>query len=1043
MAFLNETTSERVNIEIIATKLDMYHDVIIGIPTIKEYDMLSMFASRFRITKCSLAREFRPLGHQISSSDLLPSTIATLYQTNTKRHTELLTIEPENDEIEKYSHEAPWDIDKQDIIDAKSLMPKIEGSQELKLSLNQLCTEFKEIFSLEVQPEPADVPPFHIRVDETKWKVSANRTPHRPQTMAKQYETAAQIEKMLKLNIIKKSQSAEHSQVLLTPKPNGKWRFCIDFRNLNNCSESMGWPIPNIEQMMRRIGTCKPKVFGVMDLTSGYHQAPLSESSQVFTAFITFMGVFEWLRVPMGPKGAPSYFQQIMATVVLAGLIYHILEIYLDDIIVHGNSEEEFLNRLRLVFERLRKHRITLNPTKCIFGAPRIEYTGHVLDEKGISFSKKKLDMVINFKKPENQKELKSFLGLVTYFHSHIRNHSMIVRPLHEMVRDYKPRNKLQWNSGTTAAFLKIQEAINNCPTLYYIDDFSPIFLHTDASDYGIGAYLFQLKEGIEYPIAFISKAFKKEQLRWGVPDKEAYVIFYAFNKLEYLIRDVHFTLRTDHKNLTYINLENTGKVKRWKLAIQEFDFDIEHIPGHLNVVADAFSRLIPIDEFPASEHLCILDEFKIPKDKYKLIAGVHNSLTGHHGVERTCDKLEKQGHKWIYMKEHVKRFIKKNCPCCQKMSYIKIPIHTHPFTTASYSIMERVNVDTIGPFPEDEYKNKYIIVFICCFSRFIELYAVKDLTAKSAAIALLQWTGRYGCPAQLLSDNGSQYVNELIKEFLHIIGTEHVLTLAYSKEENAIVERANKEVGRHLKAILFHKNVISNWSIFLPLVQRIFNAEVKESLGVSPAQILFGNAITLDRGIFLPHTMTDLQPQMSLSEWTSKMLHSQEELIRIAYETQTNKDRLHMTSVNEENTYFLPNTYVLVKYENRPPSKLHTNWKGPMRVVNSVGSKYTVHNMVTDELENHHVSQLKQFEFDPEMTDPQLVANKDQQLFDVESILEMRGDPNKSKKQLFFLVRWKGLTSVDDSWLPWKELRNNSILHAFLIDNKLKRLVP
>ena len=357
---------------------------------------------------------------------------------------------------------------------------------------------------------------------------------------------------------------------------------------------------------------------------------------------------------------------------------------------------------------------------------------------------------------------------------------------------------------------------------------------------------------------------------------------------------------------------------------------------------------------------------------------------------------------------------------------------------------MERVNVDTIGPFPEDEYKNKYIIVFIDCFSRFTELYAVKDLTAKSAAIALLQWTGRYGCPAQLLSDNGSQFVNELITEFLHIIGTEHVLTLAYSKEENAIVERANKEVGRHLRALLFHKNVISNWSIFLPLVQRIFNAEVKESLGVSPAQILFGNAITLDRGIFLPHTMTDMQPQMPLSEWTSKMLQSQEELIRIAYETQINKDRSHMTSaVTGEKTIFLPNTYVLVKYENRPPTKLHTNWKGPMRVVNSVGSKYTVHNMITDELENHHVSQLKQFEYDPEMTDPRLVANKDQQLFDVDSILEMRGDPYKSKKQLFFLVRWKGLTSVDDTWLPWKELRNNSILHAFLIDNKLKSLVP
>jgi len=143
--------------------------------------------------------------------------------------------------------------------------------------------------------------------------------------------------------------------------------------------------------MMRRIGACKPMVFGVMDLTSGYYQASLIESSRIFTAFITFMGILEWLRVPFGPKGAPSYFQQTMATVAFAGQLYYILERYLADIIVHGQTEQKFLSRLRTVFERLRKHKITLNPTKCMFGAPKIDYTGDVLDENGISFSKKKL----------------------------------------------------------------------------------------------------------------------------------------------------------------------------------------------------------------------------------------------------------------------------------------------------------------------------------------------------------------------------------------------------------------------------------------------------------------------------------------------------------------------------------------------------------------------------------------------------------------------------------------------------------------------------
>ena len=126
------------------------------------------------------------------------------------------------------------------------------------------------------------------------------------------------------------------------------------------------------------------------------------------------------------------------------------------------------------------------------------------------------------------------------------------------------------------------------------MDDTLPVFMHTDASKYGIGAYLFQLdNEGNEKPIAFISKTLTDTQRRWHTPQKEAYAIFYAFKQLDYLIRGVKFTLRTDHKNLIYINDTMTEMVIRWKIAVQDYDFDIEHIPGVNNIVADGLSRLI------------------------------------------------------------------------------------------------------------------------------------------------------------------------------------------------------------------------------------------------------------------------------------------------------------------------------------------------------------------------------------------------------------------------------------------------------------------
>jgi hypothetical protein len=163
---------------------------------------------------------------------------------------------------------------------------------------------------------------------------------------------------MLKNNVIRKSQASTYSQILLTPKPNNKWRFCVDYRNFNATCKKQGWPIPNIKLMIQRIGQHVPrsKIFGKIDLTSGYHQAPLGESSRALTAFITIIGVFEWLRVPMGLGGAPSYFQQVMATVVLMGLLHICCELYIDDILIHAATETEFLHRTRQIFERFRKH---------------------------------------------------------------------------------------------------------------------------------------------------------------------------------------------------------------------------------------------------------------------------------------------------------------------------------------------------------------------------------------------------------------------------------------------------------------------------------------------------------------------------------------------------------------------------------------------------------------------------------------------------------------------------------------------------------------
>ena len=205
-------------------------------------------------------------------------------------------------------------------------------------------------------------------MDNLKWKVGKNRAPPRTQSAVKQTELFKTLQTLISQGIVAKSQSPHFSQILMVPKPDGKLRMCVDYRALNDCTADASWPIANIAEMLRRIGSQKPKIFSIMDLTQGYHQAPLTVATREYTAFITFSGAYQFTRLPFGPKSAPSYFQEIIATVVLTGLIYMICKMDIDDCTVFGDTNIEFVSRLESIFERFRKHNLYIKASKCFSG---------------------------------------------------------------------------------------------------------------------------------------------------------------------------------------------------------------------------------------------------------------------------------------------------------------------------------------------------------------------------------------------------------------------------------------------------------------------------------------------------------------------------------------------------------------------------------------------------------------------------------------------------------------------------------------------------
>ena len=823
----------------------------------------------------------------------------------------------------------------------------------------------------------------------------------------------------------------------------------------------------------------------------------------------------------MGLRNAAAHFQQCMAVEVLNGLVNVDCELYLDDVLVHARSEDQFLERLRKILDRFEKRGLVLSPSKCSFGMSEVEILGHTINSEGSHFSREKLDTVLEFKLPATGTQMQSFLGLCNYYRRHVKDIAQLEQPLRNIITRFPGTRQIPWINEQEAlkAFHQLREAVGSCPRLFFYDNRMPVYVHTDACNGGIGGYLFQLGEdGTEYPIGFLSKALHGAELKWSTFEQECYAIHQTIKKFSYLLRDVKFIIKTDHRNLLYLNNEASPKVLRWKWDIQQYNFDVLHIAGEHNVAADLFSRLCGInptdrgdinrqshvDSLSDSDFNAALEAAHAPilkgsagpsllalaatrrvgplrpwmknnrpldQEVHRLISQVHgwgrrhddgSSTTGchgHGGVERTLRLLKDSvlPSKWWYtMRKDVRQFINE-CPQCQFMEAAKLHINKstiHPFNMAVGAPMERINIDTIGPFPEDDQGNKHICVLIDVFSRFVELYPIPDLTAVTAARKIVEFVGRYGHPSQVLTDNGKQYVNDLSNELYDLMLVDHLTVMPYSHEENSIVERANKEVNRHLRAIVFDRKIKTNWSLVLPLVQRVLNTTVHSSTGVAPAQIIFGSAINLDRHVL--HKNPPASEPVEYSEYVTKLLNVQAEVVARALTIQEIVTQKHVAKQLHELrpvAGFNQNDYVLWEYpesglrKDSRPDRLTPHYRGPYRVIESVDSKVSIQNLITEEQHEVIVSQLKPFRFDPNIVNPVQVAHHAQQEFLPERILQIDGDRSARSRRylrtgLTVKVRWTGYSEQWDTWEPYQELKYTAAFKAYCEKNRLNYLL-
>ena len=295
---------------------------------------------------------------------------------------------------------------------------------------------------------------------------------------------------MLKKGVIEPSSSPWTSPTVLVKKKDGSTRFCVDYRKLNEVTVKDSYPLPRIDDCLDALVGCS--WFSTLDLCSGYWQVAMNEEDKPKTAFSTGNGLYQFTLMSFGLCNAPATFERLMEK-VLSGLPWEVCLLYLDDIIVHGREFTEAIERLRTVLQRLRDAGLKLSPNKCILLQKSVPFLGHVVRNHGVSTDPKKIEAVRSWPSPQTAKDVKSFLGLCSYYSRFVRDFSDIARPLYKLTEGQR---EFRWTSECEDAFRWLKALLTTAPILAFPTTDGLFILDTDASNTGLGVVLSQVQGG-------------------------------------------------------------------------------------------------------------------------------------------------------------------------------------------------------------------------------------------------------------------------------------------------------------------------------------------------------------------------------------------------------------------------------------------------------------------------------------------------------------------------------------------------------------------
>ena len=464
----------------------------------------------------------------------------------------------------------------------KDILISGDLSASQKKDLNDVFTQFQDVFT--DVPGKTNVLEHEIRLTST---FPIRKKPY-PVPQSIREAMREEVDKMIKHDLIEPSSSPYCSPSVVVKKKDGTYRYCIDFRAINGISIFDSEPIPRPDDLFQEIAN-QSMYLTKIDLSKGFWQIPMSEASKPLTAFSTEKGLYQFKVMPFGLQGAPATFSRLMRKVTngLPNVVN-----YLDDCLLFTKTWEDHIKGLEGLLSRFRSAGLTARPSKCLVAFQEIEFLGHKIGKGSISPTIDKVEAIVNASLPETKKEMRSFLGLASFYRRYVPNFSALACSLTDATRKGEP-NKIVWTDARTKAFANLKNALASQPVLRLPDWDKPFCLRTDASNQGIGAILMQEYEDGMFPVIYLSRKLLPSEMNYSTVEKECLSLVWSIKKLNTYLCGRQFTVETDHAPLLHLQKSKSenGRLMRWALLLNEYRFRLKSVPGKLNHGPDFLSR--------------------------------------------------------------------------------------------------------------------------------------------------------------------------------------------------------------------------------------------------------------------------------------------------------------------------------------------------------------------------------------------------------------------------------------------------------------------